>query len=40
MSYRPVQDFEHITILATPTTVLVINPALPFKNVPELIAYA
>ena len=40
MSYDPIKDFEHITILAAPTLVLVVRPELPIKTIPELIAYA
>ena len=40
MPYEPIMDFEHITIVATSTVVLVVRPELPIKTVSELIAYA
>ena len=40
LGYQPIKDFEHITIVASPTIVLIARPELPFKTVPELIAYA
>ncbi|MGE0314301.1 MAG: Bug family tripartite tricarboxylate transporter substrate binding protein [Lautropia sp.] len=40
MPYDPIRDFEHITLVAAPTIVLLVQPSLPIKTVPELIAYA
>ena len=40
MPYEPITDFEHITLIAAPTIVLVVRAELPIKTVPELIAYA
>jgi tripartite-type tricarboxylate transporter receptor subunit TctC len=40
MPYEPIKDFEHITLIASPTIVLVVRPDLPVKNVPELVAHA
>ncbi|PHY06756.1 MAG: hypothetical protein CK528_06705 [Alcaligenaceae bacterium] len=40
LAYRAVEDFEHVTILAMPTIVLVVKPELPIKSVPDLITYA
>jgi tripartite-type tricarboxylate transporter receptor subunit TctC len=40
MPYEPIKDFEHITLIASPTIVLVVRPELPVRTVPELIAYA
>ncbi len=35
--YDPVQDFVPISLAATSTTILVINPSLPAKSIDELI---
>lgn len=40
MKVDPVADFTPIALLASVPMVLVVNPALPVKNVQELIAYA
>jgi tripartite-type tricarboxylate transporter receptor subunit TctC len=40
MSFDPVDDFTPISLIASVPLVLVVNPALPVKNVQELIAYA
>jgi tripartite-type tricarboxylate transporter receptor subunit TctC len=40
MPYDPVRDFVPITLVATTPNVLVLNPTLPVKSVPELVAYA
>jgi tripartite-type tricarboxylate transporter receptor subunit TctC len=36
--FDPVKDFEPISLAATSTTILVVNPALPAKSVGELVA--
>ena len=36
--YDPVRDFAPISLAATSTTILVVNPAMPIKSVDELIA--
>jgi tripartite-type tricarboxylate transporter receptor subunit TctC len=36
--YDPVRDFEPISLAATSTTILVVNPAVPAKSVGELVA--
>src|ERR1700722_10260438 len=36
--YDPVKDFEPISLAATSTTILVVNPAVPAKSVGELVA--
>jgi tripartite-type tricarboxylate transporter receptor subunit TctC len=38
--YDPVRDFAPITLAATAPNVLVVNPALPVKSLPEFIALA
>ena len=38
LPYDPVKDFVPITLLARVPNMLVVNPAIPAKNVPELIA--
>lgn len=38
--YDPVKDFAHISLVATAPYVLLANPALPVKNVKELVALA
>lgn len=40
MPYDAIKDFEHITLVASATMVLLVRPELPFKSIPELIAYA
>jgi tripartite-type tricarboxylate transporter receptor subunit TctC len=40
LSYDPLQDFVPIALYCQVPFVLVSNPSLPFKTVPELIAYA
>jgi tripartite-type tricarboxylate transporter receptor subunit TctC len=39
LSYDFEQDFEPITIAASVPNILIVNPSLPAKSVPELIAY-
>ncbi|HSR77916.1 MAG TPA: tripartite tricarboxylate transporter substrate binding protein [Xanthobacteraceae bacterium] len=39
LSYDFEKDFEPITIAASVPNILIVNPALPAKSVPELIAY-
>lgn len=38
--YDPIKDFAHISLVASAPYVLIANPALPVKNVQELIALA
>jgi len=38
--YDPVKNFEQVALLTLTPNLLDINPALPFKTLPELIAYA
>ena len=40
MPYDSMRDFEHITLLAEGSNVLLVNPNFPAKSVPELIALA
>src|SRR6478609_9601797 len=40
LTYDPVRDFAPVTMIASFPNLLVANPALPFKSVPELVAYA
>lgn len=40
IKYKPVDDFEPISLVAKLANVLVCTPELPVKTVPELIAYA
>jgi tripartite-type tricarboxylate transporter receptor subunit TctC len=40
LPYDPVRDFAPVTMIASFPNILVANPALPFKSVPELVAYA
>ena len=40
LPYDPVADFTQLTMVATSPSVLVANPALPVKDVRELMAYA
>ena len=40
LSYDPVRDFAPVSLVALVPNVLVVHPALPVKNVSELIAYA
>jgi len=40
LSYDPVTDFEHIGLICTFGSVLLVPPNSPFKTLPELIAYA
>ena len=40
LSYDPVRDFAPVSLVALVPNVLVVHPALPVKNVTELIAYA
>lgn len=40
VAYDPVKSFQHISRVATGPLTLVINPAVPAKNLKELIAYA
>jgi tripartite-type tricarboxylate transporter receptor subunit TctC len=39
LSYNPLQDFVPVALYCQVPFVLVSNPSLPFKTVPELIAY-
>jgi tripartite-type tricarboxylate transporter receptor subunit TctC len=40
LGFDPVQDFAHVTLLATLPSLLVVHPSVPAKNVRELIALA
>ena len=40
LNYRPLADFAYVGQYGTVPNVLVVNPSLPVKSVPELIAYA
>jgi tripartite-type tricarboxylate transporter receptor subunit TctC len=40
LPYDPVTDFSHISLIATATNLLVVNPSVPVKSVQELIDYA
>jgi tripartite-type tricarboxylate transporter receptor subunit TctC len=40
LSFDPVKDFSHVTLLATLPSLLVVHPSIPAKNVQELIAFA
>jgi tripartite-type tricarboxylate transporter receptor subunit TctC len=40
LAYDPVRDFAPVTMIASFPNLLVANPGLPFKTVPELVAYA
>ena len=40
LAYDPLKDFAPVTIVCGFPFVLVVHPALPVKNVQELIAYA
>lgn len=40
IKYKPVEDFEPISLVAKLANVLVCTPDLPVKTIPELIAYA
>ena len=39
MNYDPIRDFAPITRIAIFTSIIVVNPGLPVKNMQELIAY-
>jgi tripartite-type tricarboxylate transporter receptor subunit TctC len=39
MGYDPIKDFAPITRVAVFTSVIVVNPELPVKNMQELVAY-
>lgn len=38
--YDPIADYTHISLVADAIPMLVVNPRLPIKSVPELVAYA
>lgn len=40
IAYDPLKDFDPVTLLASITHVLVVNPSVPAKNVKEFIAWA
>ena len=40
LSFDPVADFAHVTLLATLPSLLLVHPSLPARNVKELIALA
>jgi tripartite-type tricarboxylate transporter receptor subunit TctC len=39
LPFDPIKDFEPITLAISSTTVLVVNPSLPVKNMKELVAF-
>ena len=39
LPYQPLRDFAPVAMLGTVTNVLVVNPAVPAKNLREFIAY-
>jgi tripartite-type tricarboxylate transporter receptor subunit TctC len=39
LNYRPIEDFAYVGQFGTVPNVLVVNPAVPAKSVPELIEY-
>jgi len=39
MNYDPIKDFAPITRVAVFTSIIVVNPSLPVKNMQELVAY-
>jgi len=40
LNFDPVKDFEPVILMCTVTGILVVNPAVPARSVPELIALA
>jgi tripartite-type tricarboxylate transporter receptor subunit TctC len=40
VDYDPIKSFAPVGLVAEGSIILVINPSLPFKSVPELVAYA
>jgi tripartite-type tricarboxylate transporter receptor subunit TctC len=40
MTYDPVKDFAPVTYVAIAPNVLIVNPSIPAKTVPELVAWA
>jgi tripartite-type tricarboxylate transporter receptor subunit TctC len=40
LSFHPERDFEPVTLLATLPNILAVNPSVPAKDLPELVAYA
>lgn len=40
MTYDPVKDFTPVIFVALAANVLIVNPSIPAKSIPELIAYA
>ncbi|MBI3935465.1 MAG: tripartite tricarboxylate transporter substrate binding protein [Betaproteobacteria bacterium] len=40
LGYHPLKDFSHVTLMAILPSLLTVHPALPVKNVKELIALA
>lgn len=39
LAYDPVKDFDLLTVAVRAPNVLIVNPNLPIKNIPELLAY-
>jgi tripartite-type tricarboxylate transporter receptor subunit TctC len=39
LPFDPIKDFEPITLAVSSTTVLIVNPSLPVRNVKELVAF-
>lgn len=40
LPYDPIKDFAPVAMVATQRNVVLVNPSLPIRNIPELIAYA
>ena len=40
LPFDAIKDFSHITLLASAPNMLAINPSIPVRTIPELIAYA
>src|SRR4051812_13875284 len=40
LSYDPLRDFAPITMIASTSQVVVVDPSLPIRSLPELVAYA
>lgn len=40
LSYDPLRDIAPVTLMSKRTTVFLVHPSVPFRNIPEFIAYA